>query len=466
MSVATRHWQVPAAFMACAAASLPWLVTSSPIAPLAVAGGVVALLVAIHRPLLVCIGFVAFSLFRLHEAYPFLMPLQPLLGLAALTAVALVCNALAGRIEVVWPAEIRLFAVFFILVTIGSVFALSPGLSLAYWNEAFFKIGLMTLALAWLPRTKDDFHLIARVIAVSGLLVAAVAISNKLNGTDLVEGTRVTVGLQMKSTLSDPNDLAFLLLTTLSFSIALLTGKTGWMNRLIGAACVPAVLVAIVYTQSRGAVLGVLAVFAVYGLLFVRSKTVLITVCVVGVVALYLAMGLSERMSKVTPPEGLDASAAGRLEFWITALKAAALRPLTGVGLANFSWFNYIQTGQYMNTHNTWLQVLAEAGIPGLVVFALMVARAFRTSLRAHRILSVAETRSPVQPVAYGLVAAIAGFCTAGMFLSQGFTWSIYVMIALAAAVGRYVDENTRMTTQTEAPHLRGSIHGRTPYRG
>ncbi|WP_134499175.1 O-antigen ligase family protein [Microvirga pakistanensis] len=445
MSVVVRHWQVTAAFLACAAASLPWLVTSSPVAPLAVAGGCVALLIAIHRPLLVCIGFVAFSLMRLHEAYPWLMPLQPLLGLAVLTAIALFCNALTGRIRIAWPAEIRLFIAFFSLVTIGSVFAVSPGLSFAYWNDVFVKIGLMTLALAWLPRTEDDFHLIARVIAVSGLLVAAVAISNKLNGIDLVEGTRVTVGLRIKSILSDPNDLAFLLLTTLSLSIALLTGGTGWTNRFIGAVCVPAVLVAIVYTQSRGAVLGVLTVFAVYGLRFVRSRTVLVIICLAGATALYLAMGISERMSKVASPQGLDASAAGRLEFWITALKAAAVRPLTGVGLANFSWFNYLQTGQYMTTHNTWLQVLAETGIPGLTLFVLMVARAFRSSLRAHRLLSAAEARSPVQPVAYGLVAAIAGYCTAGLFLSQGFTWPIYVMIALAAAIGRYVDDNTQL---------------------
>ena len=466
MSVAIRSWQVPAAFLTCVAASLPWLVTSSPYMPLAVAVIVIALLVAVHRPLLVCIGFVAFSLFRLHEAYPVLMPLQLPLGLAALTAVALICNALAGRIQPEWPVEIRFFAAFFVLATIGSVFALNPRLSVEFWNQVYVKIGLMTLALAWLTRTKEDFHLVARVIALSGLLVAAVAISNKLNGTDLVEGTRVTIGLKINSTLSDPNDLAFLLLTTLSFSMALLTGRTGWLNRLIGATCVPAVLVAITYTQSRGAVLGVLAVFATYGLLFVRSKTVLIIVGLAGIIALYLAMGIAERMSRAAPADGLDPSAAGRLVFWITALKAALLHPVTGVGLANFSWFNYLQTGQYMNTHNTWLQVLAETGIPGLVLFVLMIARAFRTSLRAHRILSAAKIRSPVQPVAYGLVAAIAGFCTSGLFLSQGFTWSIYVMVALAAAVGRYVDETIRTPVQPEAPHLRGATHGMAPYRG
>ncbi|WP_414475754.1 O-antigen ligase family protein [Microvirga sp. M2] len=455
MSIIARFWPIPAAILACVAASLPWLVTSSPFAPLAIAVGLVALLVAIQWPLLVCIGFVAFSLFRLHEAYPILLPLQLPLGLAALTAIALACNALAGRIEAVWPVEIRLFLVFFTLATVGSVFALNPKLSFEFWNEVYVKIGLMTLALTWLTRTEEDFDLVARVIAISGLLVAAVAIRNKLDGTDLVEGTRVTIGLQIKSALSDPNDLAFLLLTTLSFSMALLTGGTGWTNRIIGAACVPAVLVAIVYTQSRGAVLGVLAVFAVYGLRFVRSKAALVAAGIIGIAALYVAMGLSERMSRAAPGVGLDPSAAGRLDFWITALKAALLRPVTGVGLANFSWFNYLETGQDMTTHNTWLQVLAEVGIPGFAVFVLMIASAFRTSLRAHRLLSAANVRSRVQPVAYGLVAAIAGFCASGNFLSQGFTWSIYVLVALAAAVGRYVDE----TVPAPAPH-RASVDG------
>lgn len=462
MTGVLRYWQWPAAVLACAVAALPWLVVSSPFAPLAVACGAVALLVSIHHPLLVCLGFVVVTLFRLHEAYPFLMPLQLPLGFAALTAIALAFNALAGRIEAFWPTELRLFLAFFILVTVGSVFALSPGVSFAFWSTVYFKIGLMTFALAWLPRTKGDFHLVARAMALSGLLVAAVAISNKLNGTDLVEGSRVTIGLAMKSTLSDPNDLAFLLLSTLSFSIALMTGRAGWLNTLIGAVCMPMALVAIAYTQSRGAILGVLAVFATYGLLFVRSKMVLIAVVAGGAVTLYLIMGISERMAGAVQAEGLDTSAMSRIEFWGIALKAAALHPLTGVGIANFSWFNYLQTGRHMTAHNTLLQVLAEAGIPGLVLFSLMVISALRTSLRAHRVLAAEDVRSPVQPIAYALVAAIAGFCAAGFFLSQGFTWPIYVVVALAAAVGRYADANA----VTQAPRFNDMIRDMVPYRG
>jgi O-antigen ligase len=207
-------------------------------------------------------------------------------------------------------------------------------------------------------------------------------------------------------------------------------------------------------------------VFAAYGLLLVRSKAILAVAGIAVALALYLAMGISERMSGPAQAEGLDVSAMSRLEYWITALKAAALNPLTGIGIANFPWYNYLQTGEYMTTHNTWLQVLAEAGLPGLVLFVLMVARAFRTSLQAHRTLAAERIRSPVQPVAYALVAAIAGFCTAGSFLSQGFMWSIYVIVALAAAVGRFADGNAWMTQQPNAPRFGDGLHPMTPHRG
>jgi O-antigen ligase len=253
---------------------------------------------------------------------------------------------------------------------------------------------------------------------------------------------------------------------TLSFTMALSTGKVGRANRLLGAICVPPVLVAIIYTQSRGAVFGILAVFAVYGLRFVRSKAVVLVVGVGVAVVLYLAMGISERMSGGRLSEGLDASAMSRLEFWIVASKAAIARPLTGVGLANFPVFNYSQTGRFMTTHNTWLQVLAETGLPGLILFVLMVVSAFRTSMRAERVLRATDLHSSVQPVAFALLASIAGFCAAGSFLSQGFTWSIYVIVAVAAAVGRYADETEMTTAQAEAPRVRDAFHDLASYRG
>jgi hypothetical protein len=39
--------------------------------------------------------------------------------------------------------------------------------------------------------------------------------------------------------------------------------------------------------------------------------------------------------------------------------------------------------------------------------------------------------------MAQALVAGIAGFVVSGTFLTQGFTWPVYILLALAVAVGR-----------------------------
>src|SRR5215217_7783046 len=229
---------------------LPWLFVPHPLVPLGLAVGVLFVFAALTRPLLACLGFVMLSLFRIHEAYPFLLPLQLPLAFAGLTWLALAYQGTLGRIEPVWPQELRFFTYFFVVVTFGIPFALSPLLSWESWIGIYYKIALMTLALAWIIRGPRDFELAARSIAVSGLLISVVAIQNKLLGVDLVEGTRVTVGRAVNSMLGDPNDLAFLLLISLSFSVALLAGRSGAINTILGVSSAPTALWAITYTQS------------------------------------------------------------------------------------------------------------------------------------------------------------------------------------------------------------------------
>jgi hypothetical protein len=42
-------------------------------------------------------------------------------------------------------------------------------------------------------------------------------------------------------------------------------------------------------------------------------------------------------------------------------------------------------------------------------------------------------------PFSTALLAAFAGFCVAGSFLTHGFTWPLYILVGLAAALSRYV---------------------------
>jgi putative inorganic carbon (hco3(-)) transporter len=427
---------------ACALAGL-WFFQPDPLVPLLISVIAALLVCAIARPFLVCLAFVAFSFFRLHEAYPFLYPFHVPLLLGAATVAGLCIHIFVVRsIRPVWSAELKWFSLFFVLTTFGIALAANREVSWTFWTTIYWKIGLMTLAIAWLPRSSADFQAAARVFVISGVLIAAVTIYNAYHGIGLVELTRVTVGRELNSLLGDPNDLALVLLFPLSFSIALALPGNEHLNRILGTAGIATIIPAIVFTQSRGGLLGVLAVLAAYGLRHVRSKAMVVVLVTLGGFLLYSAMGISGRISGGGLEQGLDQSAQERLSAWRAAINMALAKPLAGVGIANFapSFFSYVEDfpGRDMTAHSTWFGVLGETGWPGLITFLLMVGVCFRSVLQSYVRLMASGAPAIMSATAFALVSGLLGFCVAGSFLTQGFGWPIYIMVGLTAAVSRY----------------------------
>lgn len=96
---------------------------------------------------------------------------------------------------------------------------------------------------------------------------------------------------------------------------------------MLGAAGFVIVSWAVLLTQSRGGLLGVMAILAVLGLRLIKSKTVLIAVCVVGTLGLFAAAGISGRQSggagDIAEGSMVDESAQGRLWVWAAGLVRA-----------------------------------------------------------------------------------------------------------------------------------------------
>jgi O-antigen ligase len=440
----TRHqiW-IPVGVMLAAAGA--WLLNPDPIAPIAVAAFVLALAAAIQRPFLTCLAFIVLSFFRIHEAYPFLMPLHLPLLTGVLALGVLLWHMVASQSAPhPWPLQLKLFAVFFALVSIGTVFALDRETAFNYWQDVFSKIGLMTLAIAWLPRSARDFALAGRVFILSGILVALVAIYNKINGIGLVELTRVTIGRDIKSVLGDPNDLALILLFPLSFSVSFALHRCGKFDRFLAGVSLPIIMSGIIFTQSRGGLIGVVAVIAISTFRLTRSKLLLPLLVIGAAYFLYDAMGISGRVSGGAGTEGLDESASERLDAWSAAIQMALSRPFSGVGLANFAGsldqFAENDPGRAMTSHSTWFGVLGETGFVGFMVFAAMVIASFRSVLRSHQYLGAINASPVEQAFALALLSGVAGFCAAGSFLTQGFTWAIYILVGLTSALAGYVE--------------------------
>jgi O-antigen ligase len=86
--------------------------------------------------------------------------------------------------------------------------------------------------------------------------------------------------------------------------------------------------------------------------------------------------------------------------------------------------------------HSTWFQALGESGFVGFGLFVALVALTALSGLSTWRRLGgvgrpeAEALRDGVEAV----LAALAGFCVAGTFLTQAFTWPFYILLAFLVA--------------------------------
>ncbi|MTI18900.1 oligosaccharide repeat unit polymerase [Rhodobacteraceae bacterium RKSG542] len=405
----------------------------------------ICVLIAFNTLFYLCLGFVVFSFFRIHEVFPVLMPFRiPIL--LALPTLGVLCWQIfcVKTMKPFWHRDLTAFAVFFGLVFFGLFLAINKGVAFAYFKDTYIKIGIMVLAISWIVKRPEDFALAARVFVMAGVAVAIVAVSRKLQGLGLVEGSRVTIGRDYGSVLGDPNDLSLVLLFPLSFATALAIMRPTLFDRLLGMLATMMICWGIVATQSRGGLLGIVTVLGIGGNKVIKNKVLLAAIGGIGLMGLMVMAGISDRKSGGAAEDGIDESAMGRIYAWGAAWNMATSRPLNGVGLDNFvvNYFFYTDhwTGMNKAVHSTWLGVLGETGFPGFFAFITMVVLMMLTNMKSSKTLDEKKADASVRATALALIGGIAGFCVSGTFLTQGFTWPIYILLSLTVALAKYTE--------------------------
>lgn len=447
------------AVFVCLLIAMVWRLVPNPAVALVISVLPLGILVVISQTFWFVTLFVLFSFFRIHEVVPALYPLKIplLLSLGALSA--LLWHSLISReLKIYWHRSLTWLAIFWVLVIIGVVFASNRPIALDYFKNMYWKIIVMTLAITWLLDSSKNLARMSVLITFSGLLVGCVAMYNSINGIGLVEGSRVTIGRDFGSMLGDPNDLALVLMFPLAFSISLVTtqGIPSYLRVLSGITSI-ILMMAVIATQSRGGLMGAVAVFAVYAYRLIKSKTLVMSLGAIGALVLYFVAGIGERASGGAAEAGVDASAMGRLYAWEAAFKMSLDNPLTGVGLNNF-YFNYYYYSSHWDglnhaVHSTWFGVLAETGILGLIIFVCFIGSLIITARKTLTTLSEspAQCGSYLTASANAVYAGLIGTIISGTFLTQGFNWPIYILAALTIAVANITQNASQNATQKES---------------
>jgi probable O-glycosylation ligase (exosortase A-associated) len=325
-------------------------------------------------------------------------------------------------------------------ITLTSFTAISPsGMVWPKWDRVF-KIMLGLLLTISLLDSKRRVHALIWLIAVSlGYFGVKGGIFTLRSGGGFV------VRGPPNSMISDRNQLAAALLMSLPLMNYLrMQSRHRFVQHGLVFAMVTT-LFAVVGSQSRGALVGLVATAAV---MWARSRgKVLSGIAIALVMTLAVAFmpdSWTERMHTIQTFDQ-DASAMGRVNIWWASFHIAGMRPLVGGGFRAM----YVQdiVNQAMPgvnaraAHSIWFEVLGEHGF---VVFAIWLGMLAMGGIYTMRIANLSRARADLR-WAYDLArmtqVAMVAYMSAGSFVSLGYWDCFWTLMGTMSQVYRLVQE-------------------------
>lgn len=222
--------------------------------------------------------------------------------------------------------------------------------------------------------------------------------------------------LQYSGIFSDPNDLAQVYALFFTLLLYFVVNGSRWYLKVPAAGLLYLTGLAIVFTASRGGVLGVIVgVF----LCFRRRIGTLVPAVLSGALLLTMTTMGFARMNMLNSEES---SAELRLLSWAQGWYMLHSHPVLGVGLQN--WERY----HHLAAHNSFIQVAAETGVLGLVFWLGFFYFPVEDSLLA--ILPGHKFENPPLVAAQLQAALLVWFVTA-LFLTRNQTLTPYILAGL-----------------------------------
>jgi O-antigen ligase len=330
---------------------------------------------------------------------------------------------------------------FFGWATVTLLWATQTGTGITALSRYAPNILLLPIAYTAV-RTRRDLALVLGAIVVGAVFAASFGILQPPDPNLIEESSRAT------GTVGDPNELAAFLLVGLALAAGFALGRgRSPAVRLAAGLAVPLCAAGIFLSLSRGGLVA-LGALLVAGTVFAGRWRIAITLILLAVVAggvLYFTqLAPLPARERVTSTNG----GTGRSDLWTVGLRMVKAHPVTGVGVGNFQAVsaNYaLQPGVITRadfifssapkvTHNTYLEIMSETGIPGFLLFMAAIVSCLACALRAARIW-VARADPMMEALARGVFLGLFGMLVADFFISDMYTKLLWVMLALCPAM-------------------------------
>ncbi len=257
----------------------------------------------------------------------------------------------------------------------------------------------------------------------------------------------------------DPNYYSVSALLCLPLAFYLLrTDQPRW-ERWFCLGSIGVTLFGLTLAASRGALIGL----AVASLLIVaRSQQLGRNFLILFVVLIPLmTFAPSSPLSRLLSPDRSDQESTDRrIALLETGLRMVQAHPLTGIGAGNFKPlsrnFGHLVEDPGV-AHNTYIEVAAELGIPGLMLFGAILFSAFQTLARVRR---AARDSGPalIYHVSEAIQVGLTGGLVAIFFLSAEYQKLLWLMVFLTMCLPAIAAEATSDLSSPDPLNYRTSF--------
>lgn len=346
---------------------------------------------------------------------------MPLAGICIWTIISLAIKSVYDR-KFKWRLDGVGFALilFLAVLLVSCIFSFARTSSLVVWLMYFIFV-MFYFAVINTINTREQLYGLLRLLVISGALVALYGVMQYVFGwtttnawidEDMFEDDTMRVF----STLANPNVLGEYLLLVLPVSaVFFLKDRAKTLSKWVYLAITGIIFVCLILTQSRGCWLGFMVTVALF-VMFYEGRWWAFIPLILCILPFVVPQTVVERLSSIGNLE--DSSTSYRVYIWMGALGMLRHYLMGGIGMGEAAFNEVYPFFSYNaiiapHSHNTFLQLLVEGGIPALGIFIAVIVVYLKS---AQKIYKRRDKKSFNSAMTLALGAGVCGFLFQSMF--------------------------------------------------
>lgn len=375
------------------------------------------------------------------QAYlPALAPFRIALLTAMVAITAYVIDRFVHRRPIITlTREMRIIAWLVGWAILTVPFSYWPGGSIAQLLTLYLKSVAVFWLLGQVVNSCSRLRSVAWGLSLMAVPLAVSAVRQYLSG-DFLAGVSVTRIAGYEAPLTwNPNDLALMLNLMLPLSVALILMARRPAVRVLLSAIVLLEVGAVILTFSRS---GFLAL-ALIGMMYVwklsrrRERGWAVAALLVALVALpFLPSSYQDRVGTILSIESdPTGSAQARWRDIIAATSYVTRHPIIGAGIGvNSLALNEERGAFWLDVHNVYLEYAVELGLPGLILFLMLLVGCIRSAAFVQREAARRPALRELACLAQGIQISLVAFSVEAFFHPVAYHVYFYYFGGLAIA--------------------------------